>query len=90
MTPVNRAEYHGSAAGKRAGSVVAKVIEFYIPKTFKKSSKVLPPEERGKVIELYPGHSRARCPEQHDLLPWNMPSELIGRFADCLNEMRLV
>ena len=90
MKPLKRAENHGSAAGKRAGNVVAKVIAFYTPKNFKRSSRVLPPEERGKIIELYPGHCSASCPEQHDLLPWTMRSELLARFADCLNEMRLV
>jgi hypothetical protein len=38
-------------AGVRGGSV-AKVIEFYIPSTFRKSAKWIPPAERGKVIEF--------------------------------------
>jgi hypothetical protein len=33
---------------------VAKIIEFYIPKTFRKSGKWVPPKERGKIIEFVP------------------------------------
>jgi hypothetical protein len=33
---------------------VAKIIEFYIPKTFRKSVKWVPPKERGKIIEFVP------------------------------------
>ena len=31
---------------------VAKIIEFYIPKTFCKPAKWLPSEQRGKLIEF--------------------------------------
>jgi hypothetical protein len=31
---------------------VAKVIEFYIPKKFRRSAKWVPPEQRGKIIEF--------------------------------------
>lgn len=31
---------------------VAKIIEFYIPKTFRKREKWLPAEQRGKLIEF--------------------------------------
>ena len=31
---------------------MAKMIEFYIPQTFRKVSKWLPPNERGKLLEL--------------------------------------
>jgi hypothetical protein len=31
---------------------MAKVIEFYIPQRFRKVSKWLPPNERGKVLEF--------------------------------------
>ena len=31
---------------------VPKVIEFYIPKTFRKREKWLPPAHRGKLIEF--------------------------------------
>jgi len=31
---------------------VAKVIEFYIPNTFRKSVKWVCPEQRGKIIEF--------------------------------------
>jgi len=34
------------------GLAVAKVIEFYIPATFSKRVKWLPPQERGKVLEF--------------------------------------
>jgi len=33
---------------------VAKVIEFYIPKNFRKSSKWVSAEQRGKIIEFAP------------------------------------
>ena len=29
---------------------MAKIIEFYIPQTFRKVSKWLPPDDRGKVL----------------------------------------
>jgi len=31
---------------------MAKIIEFYIPQSFRKVSKGLPPNERGKVLEF--------------------------------------
>jgi hypothetical protein len=31
---------------------VAKIIEFYIPKTFRKREKWLPPAQRGRLIEF--------------------------------------
>jgi len=31
---------------------MAKIIEFYIPQSFRKASKWLPPNERGKVLEF--------------------------------------
>jgi len=34
--------------------VVAKIIEFYIPSSFRKSGKWIPPKERGKIIEFAP------------------------------------
>jgi hypothetical protein len=37
---------------KRHSGIVAKVIEFYIPKNFRKSVKWILPEERGKIIEF--------------------------------------
>ena len=33
---------------------MAKIIEFYIPKTFRKGGKWVPPKERGKIIEFVP------------------------------------
>ena len=34
------------------GSTMAKIIEFYVPSTFLKSGKWIPPENRGKIIEF--------------------------------------
>jgi len=31
---------------------MAKLIEFYIPATFRKNGKWIPPEQRGKIIEF--------------------------------------
>ncbi len=31
---------------------MAKIIEFYIPQSFRKVSQWLPPNERGKVLEF--------------------------------------
>lgn len=49
---------HGKHAfrcdGDSRGRVMAKIIEFYIPTTFRKSGKWVPPRERGKVIEFAP------------------------------------
>jgi len=36
------------------GVVMAKVIEFYMPKTFRKPTKRVPAEDRGKIIEFRP------------------------------------
>ena len=33
---------------------MAKIIEFYIPSSFRKSGKWVPPKERGKIIEFVP------------------------------------
>jgi hypothetical protein len=37
---------------EKAGMTVAKVIEFYIPNTFRKSVKWVSPEQRGKIVEF--------------------------------------
>jgi hypothetical protein len=34
------------------GGGMAKIIEFYIPQCFRKVSKWLPPNERGKLLEF--------------------------------------
>jgi hypothetical protein len=34
------------------GGCMAKMIEFYIPQSFRKVSKWLPPDERGKLLEF--------------------------------------
>jgi hypothetical protein len=39
---------------RKQGGLVAKVIEFYIPNRFRKSSKWVSPEQRGKIIEFAP------------------------------------
>ena len=38
--------------GDIRGGTVAKIIEFYIPSTFRKSGKWVPPKQRGKIIEF--------------------------------------
>ena len=38
--------------GKERGTIMAKVIEFYIPNTFRKKVIWIAPEQRGKVIEF--------------------------------------
>jgi hypothetical protein len=37
---------------EKVGTTVAKVIEFYIPNSFRKSAKWISPEHRGKIIEF--------------------------------------
>jgi hypothetical protein len=37
---------------EKAGTTVAKVIEFYIPNNFRKRVKWVSPEQRGKIIEF--------------------------------------
>ena len=39
-------------AQEKAGVIVAKIVEFYVPSTFRKSGKWIPTEQRGKVIEF--------------------------------------
>jgi len=34
------------------GGCMAKIIEFYIPQSFRKVSQWLPPNERGKLLEF--------------------------------------
>jgi hypothetical protein len=41
---------HVAGAMKHLGGHMAKIIEFYIPQSFHKVSKWLPPDERGKVL----------------------------------------
>jgi hypothetical protein len=41
-----------SQAQRCIGGCMAKIIEFYIPQSFRKVSKCLPPNERGKVLEF--------------------------------------
>ena len=41
---------HVVGAMKYFGGHMAKIIEFYIPQSFRKVSKWLPPAERGKVL----------------------------------------
>jgi hypothetical protein len=36
------------------GRMMAKIIEFYVPISFRKSGKWVPPAERGKIIEFAP------------------------------------
>ena len=38
---------------------MAKLIEFYIPKRFRKSAKWVPAEARGRVIEFQPQRKTA-------------------------------
>jgi hypothetical protein len=38
---------------------VAKVIEFYVPNSFRRRVKWVSPEQRGRVIEFAGGNSRA-------------------------------
>jgi len=40
--------------GEKSGLTVAKVIEFYIPNSFRKSMKWVSPEQRGRIIEFVP------------------------------------
>lgn len=39
---------------RRRQAAVAKVIEFYIPKNFRKQSKWISPETRGKIVQFAP------------------------------------
>jgi len=38
---------------------VAKIIQFYVPSTFRRSAKWVPAEERGKVIEFVPERKKS-------------------------------
>jgi len=38
---------------------MAKVIEFYVPAGFRKVVKVVPPQERGKVLEFAVAQKRS-------------------------------
>jgi len=39
-------------AEEHIGGCMAKIVEFHIPQSFRKISKWLPPNERGKVLEF--------------------------------------
>ena len=47
----SRLQFFKQCAGK-AEMTVAKVIEFYVPSSFRKSVKWISPEQRGKIIEF--------------------------------------
>jgi hypothetical protein len=38
---------------------VAKIIEFYIPSSFRKNGKWIPLEQRGKIIEFPPATKKS-------------------------------
>jgi hypothetical protein len=44
--------FHCRATEEYLGGCMAKIIEFYIPQSFRKVSKWLAPNERGKVLEF--------------------------------------
>lgn len=46
--------YLGKTTEDLKDATVAKVIEFYIPTTFSKRVKWLPPQQRGRVTEFRP------------------------------------
>jgi hypothetical protein len=55
LTNQKPAATHKQRAGileAKAGTTVAKVIEFYIPNNFRKTVKWIPSEQRGKIIEF--------------------------------------
>lgn len=39
---------------EKAGMIVAKIIEFYVPANFRQIGRWVPVEQRGKVIEFVP------------------------------------
>ncbi len=39
---------------EKAGMIVAKIIEFYVPANFRKIGRWVPVEQRGKIIEFVP------------------------------------
>jgi hypothetical protein len=45
---------HATESGldEKAGMMMAKIIEFYIPNNFRKSVKWVAPEQRGRIIEF--------------------------------------
>jgi hypothetical protein len=44
----------------KAGLIVAKIIEFYTPSTFRRNGKWIPLEQRGKLIEFVPVPERKK------------------------------
>ena len=48
------AKQHVGCEKDKAGITVAKVIEFYIPSSFRKPVKWVSSEQRGKIIEFAP------------------------------------
>jgi hypothetical protein len=47
-----RLQARASTIGEKVWIVMAKIIEFYIPNSFRKKVAWVPPEQRGKVIEF--------------------------------------
>jgi len=47
-----RLQARTSTIGEKVWIVMAKIIEFYIPNSFRKKVAWIPPEQRGKVIEF--------------------------------------
>ena len=53
--PVNKE----SQGDEQEGGCMAKVIEFYIPERFRKQTKWVPQEQRGKLIDFKPQLSKS-------------------------------
>jgi hypothetical protein len=49
---IRRAFSLGAQAEEYFGGCMARIIEFYIPQSFRKVAKWLPPSERGKLLEF--------------------------------------
>jgi len=64
---------------RKAGrNYMAKVIEFYIPERFRKKSKWIPEEQRGKVIEFRPQPQKSAQTSVQTKIPPCLAFRLFG------------
>jgi hypothetical protein len=57
----------GGEQAEGLGIAVAKLIEFYVPESFRRRASEVPPEDRGKVIEFRPRNVDAGDGDKDDL-----------------------
>jgi len=61
-----------------SGNAVAKIIEYYIPESFRKQAGWIPPEQRGKVIPFHMPQKKSETSLSMAVLEGWEHAELLG------------